>query len=478
MNKSDMNILGRALCKNYYASYLFHVNRGAWIATSFHKWLAQQIQFFISSKSGNAYDILLLSVPPQHGKSMTVTEALPSWFVGNNPDKRCIIISYNEDFAGRFGRRNRQKLIEFGPDIFGISLGKTTDTEVEIKNHRGSIISRGIMSGITGNPGDLMIIDDPIKSREEADSKNIREKIWAEWEASMRTRLSAGAKVILIMTRWHEDDLYGRMLSREKHVTKINIPLEALDNDPLGRNPGDSLCPEIGKDISWMREVKDSCGGGNRTWFSLYMGNPITQGGNIFKRVWFHLYDEDMSHVKFDYLVLSADCAFKDSSKNDYVALGVWGKLGSNCYLLDCIHKHLDFVETIDAIELLMERHTDIKSILIEDKANGSAVISSLRRHISGVIPVIPDKSKEARAYAVSDYFQAGNIFIPKYAAWTDEYISELTAFPNAEHDDLVDMTTQAVSHLMKRPELIPKPQKSELQIHRETVLRKQKRRI
>ena len=469
--------LGRALCREYYGAYLSHVNRGAWIPTRFHKWLASRVQAFIETPTGNAYDIMLLSVPPQHGKSMTITEALPSWFEGKYPDRRCIIVSYNEDFAGRFGRRNRQKLIEYGSDIFGIELGKATDTEIEIKNHRGAILSRGVMSGITGNPGDLMIIDDPIKSREEADSKTVREKIWGEWEASMRTRLSAGAKVIVIMTRWHEDDLYGRLLTRERNIVRINIPLEAGEADPLGRTPGDALCPEIGKDKAWLSQVKASCGGGNRTWYSLYMGNPVTEGGNIFKKAWLLEFDGDMSDTKFDYMVLSADCAFKDSSKNDYVALGVWGKLGSCCYLLDVIHKHLDFVETIEAIELLMNRWKALKTLLIEDKANGSAVIASLRRHISGVIPVEPDKSKEARAYAVTDYFQAGNIFIPKFAAWKDEYRAEMEAFPNAEHDDLVDMTTQAISHLMKRPEIIPKPEKSELQLHREKTLRRSKRR-
>lgn len=477
MNKNAVNDFGRALCHEYYGAYLAHVNKGAWIATRFHKWLASEVQTFIEKDTGNAYDILLLSVPPQHGKSMTITEALPSWYIGKHPDKRCIVVSYNEDFAGRFGRRNKQKLIEYGMDIFGIELGKTTDTELEIKNHRGAILSRGVMSGITGNPGDLMIIDDPIKSREEADSKTVREKVWGEWEASMRTRLSAGAKVIVIMTRWHEDDLYGRIIVREKNVTRINIPLEAEEGDVLGRAPGEALCPEIGKDREWMLQVKQSCGGGNRTWHALYMGNPVTEGGNIFKKNWFIEYDNDMTHEKFDYMILSADCAFKDSNKNDYVALGVWGKKESRCYLLDVIHKHLDFVETIEAIELLKKRWEGVTALLIEDKANGSAVISSLKRHIPGVISVIPDASKEARAYAVTDYFQAGDIYIPKYAAWKEEYTAEMEAFPNAEHDDLVDMTTQAVSHLMKRPDIIQKPQKTELELHREKMLRRSKRR-
>ena len=163
-----------ALMQESYATYCYFVHKGKWIDTHFHKFLADKIQKFVETPTGNPYDILVLSCPPQHGKSLTVTETFPSWYIGKYPNKRCIIACYNDDFAGKFGRRNKQKIDEFGKPIFGIKLKKSSDRDMEIAEHDGSIITRGIMSGITGNSGDLIIIDDPIKNRHEADSETYR----------------------------------------------------------------------------------------------------------------------------------------------------------------------------------------------------------------------------------------------------------------------------------------------------------------
>ena len=185
-----------------YAAYCSYVHRGMWTPSRFHKYLCYTVQGFLEEKTGHALDILIISTPPQHGKSITITETLPSWYLGRNPTHRVIEISYNEDFAQKFGRRNRFKIKEFG-EIFGIETAKSPDsnTEFELSNNIGGMISRGVLSGVTGNPANLMIIDDPIKTREEADSETTRDKIWDEWLNSFRSRLAPGAKVILIMTR-------------------------------------------------------------------------------------------------------------------------------------------------------------------------------------------------------------------------------------------------------------------------------------
>lgn len=141
---------------------------------------------------------------PTHN-SQTITETLPSYFLGKFPNKRVIIASYGDDLARRFGRRNKQKIREYGKDLFDISLSKTSisDTEFEIEEHKGSVISRGIMAGITGQPADLIIIDDPIKNKLEANSQIYRDRLWEEWLNSINTRLSADGKIILVQTRWH-----------------------------------------------------------------------------------------------------------------------------------------------------------------------------------------------------------------------------------------------------------------------------------
>ena len=162
-----------------------YVHEGRWEKGNAVAYLCDEVQKFIEKSTGHAFDILVISMPPQHGKSMTITETLPSWLLGKYPHKRVIEASYSEDFAQLFGRRNLRKINQFGDTLFGIKLGKiANNTEFELDNGVGGMISRGILSGVTGRPADLMIIDDPVKNRQEADSKTYRDRTWAEWNDS------------------------------------------------------------------------------------------------------------------------------------------------------------------------------------------------------------------------------------------------------------------------------------------------------
>ena len=437
-----------------YATYCYFVHKGKWIDTHFHKFLANKIQTFVETETGNPYDILVLSCPPQHGKSLTVTETFPSWYVGKYPDRRCIIACYNDDFAGKFGRRNKGKIDEVGQFIFNIKLKKSSDRDMEIANHSGSIITRGIMSGITGNSGDLIIIDDPIKNRQEADSQTYRERLWEEWQNSIKTRTQAGTKIIIIQTRWHEDDLSGRVIREEPNVEVINIPVEADADDILGRPIGDALCPEIGKGNEWLQAfkqsyLKDPNGGGTRAWNALYLGRPTSAEGNIFKREWWQYYNKLPENIQF--LGISVDATFKDNDTSDFVAIEVWGKLNSDYYLIDLIKRRMDFPETLRAIRYMADKYPNKHSILIEDKANGSAIISMLRHEIGGIIAITPKESKVARANAITGIVEAGNVYLPEYADFTGEFVEEFASFPNGVHDDMVDACTQFINHFKFR---------------------------
>lgn len=440
--------LAIALLRESYGAYCYFVHGGKWIDTHFHKFLADKIQTFVETETGNPYDILVLSCPPQHGKSMTVTETFPSWYVGKYPDRRCIIACYNDDFAGKFGRRNKSKIDEYGRFIFDIKLKKSSDRDMELQNHNGSIITRGIMAGITGNAGDLIIIDDPIKNRQEADSTTYRERLWEEWQNSIKTRTQAGTKVIIIQTRWHEDDLSGRVIREENNVEVVNIPVEAEENDILGRNIGDALCPEIGKDNKWLKEFKksykSSSDGGSRAWNALYMGRPTSAEGNIFKREWWKYYNKLPENIQL--VGISVDATFKDSDTSDFVAIEVWGKLNGDYYLIDLIKKRMDFPDTLRAIRYMADKYPNKHSILIEDKANGSAIISMLKHEIGGIIAITPTESKVARANAITGIVEAGNVYLPEYADFTGEFVEEFASFPNGVHDDLVDACTQFIN--------------------------------
>ena len=446
--------LAIAVMRDNYASYCYFVHKGKWIDTHFHKFLANKIQTFVETETGNPYDILVLSCPPQHGKSLTVTETFPSWYVCKYPDRRCIIACYNDDFAGKFGRRNKGKIDEVGQFIFNVKLKKSSDRDMEIANHSGSIITRGIMSGITGNPGDLIIIDDPIKNRQEADSQTYRERLWEEWQNSIKTRTQAGTKIIIIQTRWHEDDLSGRVIREEPNVEVINIPVEADADDILGRPIGDALCPEIGKGNEWLQAfkqsyLKDPNGGGTRAWNALYLGRPTSAEGNIFKREWWQYYNKLPENIQF--LGISVDATFKDNDTSDFVAIEVWGKLNGDYYLIDLIKRRMDFPETLRAIRYMADKYPNKHSILIEDKANGSAIISMLRHEIGGIVAITPKESKVARANAITGIVEAGNVYLPEYADFTGEFVEEFASFPNGVHDDMVDACTQFINHFKFR---------------------------
>ena len=390
---------------------------------------------------------------PTHN-SVTITQTFPSWYLGHNPHNKVIEISYSEDFAETFGRRNREKIREYGEMLFGISLSdsKNTATEFELSNGQGGMLSRGIGSGVTGHGANLMIIDDPIKTQQEADSDATKNRIWNEWVSFFASRLAPDAKVIIIMTRWAEDDLAGRLIEQGVNVKNVNLPLECdSEDDPLGRKVGDALCPEIGKGNEWLQDFKRFMLSreGSRTWNALYQGHPVASIGNILKREWWKYYDTEHDAPEFIDMVMSVDAAFKDGSDNDFVAIQVWGKNGANIYLIDAVKKHLDMPDTCREIVRLRAMYPKCKITLIEDKANGSAIIQVLRKQIHGIIGINPDGGKVSRVNAVSGAIESGNVYLPSNKPFTEDFVNECAAFPNGAHDDQVDAMSQCLNRLI-----------------------------
>lgn len=449
-----LELTRRELARRSFLDYLAYVHGELWIPTAFSAFLARAVQEFVEEKTANAFDLLVIETPPQHGKSMTVTEALPSWFLGRNPRKRVILASYSDESAERFARRNREKIKRFGGNLWGISMGRVDRAqEFELSNGLGRMVSRGIMSGITGNPADLLIIDDPVKNREEADSQQSRDKLWNEWQNTLKTRLAAGAKVILIMTPWHEDDLRARLLRYEKNLRRIRLPVEAEEGDLLGRAPGEALCPELGKDARWLRDFKAAYladpAGGRRAWTALYQCAPRTEEGAVVKRQWWRYFDPGEIR-EFGCQVISVDAAFKGAEGSDFVAITVWGKRGNDYYLRYCLNRRMDFPETVHAIRLVKQLFPQAGAVLIEDKANGPAIVQTLQREMF-CIPVNPRGGKVSRANAVAPAIESGHVFLPEGSTFTGDFVDQWTAFPAGEHDDMVDSASQALGYLLFR---------------------------
>ena len=483
-NTLDGEILRRKLRKDY-GAYVAYSNPG-FCMTKFHRYLCSEIQDFLEAPTVKALDILLLSVPPRHGKSFTVTETLPSWYLGKNPDHNVIICGYEGTFAEAFSRRNRDKFVDYCTDIFkvkpnekvqGVALWETADN--------GRCRAAGLKGGITGYGAELFIIDDPIKNREAAESETIIAKIHDEMGPSVQSRIHPGGKLIVIQTRWVENDVIGYI---EKNWSEfiyktINLPCECEDpeNDPLGRSLGDSLIGEhlgdfdvpqrVRNDNTWLRSKKMlvMAGEGEHTWNALYQGHPSAQNGNLFKDYWWKTYSrQDVTLKDFEFVCMSVDATFKKTDTSDMVAIELWGLRQNHCYLYKLINKRMGFVETCKKIRQLVKEFPGIDELIIEDKANGSAIIDSLRYmdDMPPIVGVTPMGGKYSRAQAVSPFVATECCHIPN--DFTDaesadiewdgneklspqgRFVAQHSRFPFMKNDDMVDATSQALSRLIK----------------------------
>lgn len=305
------------------------------------------------------------------------------------------------------------------------------------------------------------IIDDPLKNAQEAFSNTIRQgqKDW--WASTFSTREEPDGAIVIILTRWHEDDLAGWLLKQELgedpegwHIVNFPAIYEespvvfpgtcTIEND--WRQVGEALCPER-YPLSKLRKFQKN----PYFWSALYQQRPSPLEGDHFKRGWWKFWSKFPRDFVFDRVILSWDCAFKETKKSDFVVGQVWGQKGADFYLLDQVRGRMDINGTITAIRTLSAKFPTATAKLIEDKANGPAVIDLLNREIPGLIPIEPEGGKLVRAVAVSPYVQSGNVFLPdpNIAPWVHDYIEEFSLFPNGANDDQVDATTQAINWLV-----------------------------
>lgn len=414
---------------------------------------------------------LIVSMPPQEGKSQRTSRRFPTWLLTRDPELRIAVASYEHGVARRWGRAIRDDINAHSTELgLAVSPLSSAAHEWQLAGHRGGVYCVGIGGALTGRPVDVLIVDDPIKDREQADSLTYRDRAWDWWTDVALTRLAPGAPVVVILTRWHEDDLAGRLLAAEDgHLWRvINIPAEADHDpntgqvDPLGREPGEFMESARGRTREDWQAKKVAVG--SRTWASLYQGRPSPEAGDIFERTWWRYYDRpqwivrpDGSHWVPDgepELIQSWDMAFKDTASSDYVVGVVLLRRGNQAFVLDRVRARLSFTETCRAFRELSAKWPQAVLKLVEDKANGTAVINALSRTVPGIVPEEPHGSKIARAAAVSPFVEAGNVFLPapEIAPWVAELVEEAAAFPNGAHDDQVDAMSQGLNRLLLAP--------------------------
>ena len=418
----------------------------------------------------------IIELAPQHGKSLTITKTFPSYFLMKYPDKHAMIVAYSQDLYSQFAASNRRAFSEWCGSVPypGLKLGKNTAQTFTIQDHRGGFYATSVLGGATGMSADLLIIDDPIKNAEEAGSPTIKDKIWNEWNLTFYPRLQKGGSVIVIMTRWQQDDLAGRLLQKSSLPwEEIKLPAIATDipagqTDAIGRHNGEALCPQLHTLKELLTHKHDM---GSHRFQALYQQSPTIEGGNIFKRDWIKYYVPDratMLRLKLTEndvkimprhlqdTVQAWDATFKSKENDDFVAGQTWSRRGAELYLRPgWCHKRLSFTETLTAIKNMKRMYPRTSAILVEDKANGPAILDTLSREIAGIMPVSPGAdSKEARAASVSPRFEAGQIYVP-HPLWipaVEDMIEEWIGFPNMPHDDSVDAMVYAVRRLHNHP--------------------------
>lgn len=449
------------------------------------------------------YGLILLSAPPQTGKSLTITESFQSWCLIKFPRLGILTLGYASDFAARFGRRNRDKFQEYAPKLThgrvcihdkiqsteeweSMVLDKITKLYV---NTNGGMSSAGIRGVVTGKTGNVVVIDDPIKNMQDATSAVMIDGNIEAFQSTVETRLlgNPGSLCIVMATRWVPNDLIGWLQRHRKAYIVGNYNYAALTDehnaydDPLKRKIGEGICPEMGKDARWAEVIKEGylASEGAHVFNALFQGEPSDKLGNLFKSDDWSEYEiskhwstpEQIS--KFDRIYLSVDASFKDLLTSDFVAMEVTGIKQGNSYLRYLVRKQMDLPDTIDKILSIIKKFPEIEVIYIEDKANGPGITQVMRKwrkklgipdlDFPSVVPINPEGGKYSRAQTASVYQRDGRCYIPAEKdahllsskedfvweedglSYTNCYKQELGTFPFAANDDLVDAFSQGI---------------------------------
>ena len=425
-----------------------------------HKEIAAKLDQFLADVIAGKSPRLMIFVPPRHGKSELVSRRFPAFALGKHPDLSIIATSYGAELATQMNR-DVQRIIDsddyrevfpdtqlYGKNIRTVASGSyLRNSDIfEVVNHKGCYKCAGVGGGITGLGGSILICDDPIKDAEQANSEVYRKKLWEWYTSTLATRCQPGGGILIIQTRWHEDDLAGRLVAHQKQegATQweiINYPAIA-EKDELHRKEGEALHPER-YSLAALKAIMVDLG--SRVWNALFQQRPSAMEGTIFKREWWQFYRETPT---FKRIIQSWDTAFKKGEDNDFSVCTTWGEAVNGFYLIDRWSQKVEFPELSRAVKAQNEKHKP-NVILIEDKASGQSIIQALKKESSLTILAIKvDTDKVSRANAVTPTIEAGKVFLPENASWQADYMDVMATFPNGAHDDDVDSTTQALKYL------------------------------
>ncbi len=425
--------------------------------------------------------LLAVSMPPRSGKSTLLSQYTPLWLLRAHPDWSIITASFDGNLTGEWAR-NIRNIIEEREDL-GIVLSKDGGAGSHWQTvEGGGMYSASIRSALTGRGARVMLIDDPIKDYVDAHSAVMRETLWNWWLSVAQTRLEPPYLVIVVMTRWHEDDFIGRLLSTEYEGSPdqwevISLPAIAGKNDALGREVGEPLISPLLNEtpeqaVARWDETKRTIG--TYVWSSMYLQAPAPSKGAIFDAGWWRFWTTDPEKATADGRVVyidpsampgatwldSWDCAFKGTDSSDFVVGQRWMRKGPDRFLIAQQRGRKSFTQTLSAMEKWAEPLDSgsnpfghlVHKRIVEEAANGAALIDTMSKTVSGIKAVKPKVGKEARARNVTPEVESGHVYLPHPSDlgndWVTDLLSELRDFPVGAHDDQVDALTQALAEL------------------------------
>ena len=408
---------------------------------------------------------LIVEMPPRHGKSETSSRRFPAWFLGRNPDAEMILASYGAELAYDLSRAARETFREWGEALWGLRISTESSAMGRwgVEGCRGGFVAAGVGGALTGRGMSCGLVDDPLKGWAEATSKTVRDTVWNWYRSVFRTRLAPGGRIVLILTRWHEDDPAGRLIqeaegSGEKWCV-LRLPAIAEEDDPLGREPGEALWPER-YPLDALEATRDALG--SYMWAALYQQRPAPIEGLRFKRSWFRYFREERIG-DLAYWVLTqpdgtekrleqracwrfqtVDPAATEKDYSDYFVCSTWDVTPANDLLLVDVFR--EKAETTKHQAVMRQQYDRYQPGFqaVEKAFIGLNVIQECIALGLPVQELDADRDKLARSLPASARYEVGAVYHRQGAPWLETVEDELLDFPNGTHDDIVDTISYA----------------------------------
>lgn len=406
---------------------------------------------------------VMINMPPRHGKSEFISKYFPFWYLGTYPEHRIILTSYQAKFAESFGRRILDLVKEHGEALFDIQINPNEKSarSFGLLNHEGGLNAVGAGGALTGRGADLLIIDDPVKNDRDAASVRMRDNLWEWYKATAFSRLEPEGVVVVLMTRWHYDDLCSRILSLDEDFDEdddekwelVRFPAIAEESDVLGRKPGDALW-EARFPLRRLDRIKRTLG---EYWFSaLYQQSPNPAGGGIFKSINFRYFTADGDnyylhfsnaeecgvkpvHISDCRVYACADLAVSSKESSDYTAIVIFAETpAKDILILDVIRERFDGAAHLKLIKNIYNLYNPYV-IGIESTQYQAVLVQQAQNEGLPVCPLKPDSNKLTRALPITSFVENGKVYFRKHAPWLNAFEEELKMFPNGRHDDMVD---------------------------------------